>query len=130
MTMLWARRDIDAPAGVLWTLLTEPEYWPVWGPTVNDAVLRGDKLELGATGTVSTILALRLDFEITAFEDGASWSWKVAGVAATDHTVESLGPDACRVGFGVPWPAAPYLAVCHVALQRLERLAHQQKVGS
>lgn len=47
----------------------------------------------------------------------------VAGVPATDHTVESLGPDRCRVSFGAPWVAVPYLAVCRLASSRLDGLA-------
>ncbi|MFN3216539.1 MAG: hypothetical protein ACE367_08600 [Acidimicrobiales bacterium] len=49
-------------------------------------------------------------------------SWKVAGVPATSHAVEALGDDRCRAGFGVPVAAAPYLAVCALALRRIERI--------
>jgi hypothetical protein len=37
--------------------------------------------------------------------------------------VEALGPDRCRVGFGVPWVAAPYLLVCRAAIIRIRRIA-------
>ena len=130
MRKLWNHREIDAPADVLWDLLTDPQRWPDWGPSVAGAELRGERFECGATGIVTTVVGVELNFEITAYEDGAHWAWKVAGVAATDHTVESLGVDRCRVGFGVPWPAAPYLGVCQLALQRLERLAAQERVNS
>lgn len=120
--MLWVHREIDAPAEVLWDLLASPDRWPEWGPSVRHAELDGDRLDTGATGVVTTALGVRLPFEITS-SDGMRWSWKVAGVPATDHSVEGLGPARCRVGFGVPWPAAPYLAVCRMALGRLESLA-------
>lgn len=123
MKQLWVRRDIDAPVAVLWGLLVDPERWSSWGPTVRGAVLEDHRLRLGSQGTVTTVVGLRLPFEITAFEGGARWAWRVAGVPATDHTVEPLGPDRCRVGFGVPWAAAPYLAVCRMALSRLDELA-------
>lgn len=123
MTRLWTRRTIDAPAEVLWALLTETEYWPAWGPTVRAGEIDGERFESGATGTVTTAVGIDLPFEITSFEPGVQWSWKVAGVPATDHRVEALGPDRCRVGFGVPPLVAPYLVVCQVALRRLDALA-------
>jgi hypothetical protein len=126
---LWVHRDADAPAETVWALLTNPDCWPVWGPTVRHAELHCH-FEAGATGVVTTMLGVRLPFEITAHVDGARWAWKVAGVPATDHTVQALGPDRSRVGFGVPWPVAPYLAVCRVALRRIESIAIQDRVAS
>ena len=123
MSTVWAHRNIDASADVLWRLLTDLDAWPAWGPTVRRAALRGDRFEQGAVGTVTTVFDVDLAFEISNYDPGSRWAWKVAGVPATDHTVEALGTQRCRVGFGVPWPASPYLAVCHVALRRLDRLA-------
>lgn len=123
MSKLWTRRTIDAPGDVLWTLLTDPDHWPAWGPSVRSAEIDGPRLEAGTTGTVTTAIGIDLPFEITSFEPGVQWSWKVAGVPATDHRVEALAPARCRVGFGVPAWAAPYLAVCRLALRRLDALA-------
>ena len=128
MKKLWTHREIDAPAHTLWGLLTDPQQWPSWGPSVRDVELKGERFELGATGTVTTVVGVKLNFEVVDFDPGAGWAWKVAGVPATDHTVEPLGADRCRVGFGVPWVAVPYLSVCQLALQRLERIATQEKV--
>ena len=130
MKKLWIHRDIEAPAETLWDLLTDLESWPGWGPTVQDVQLRGGQLEQGATGTVTTVLGVQLGFEVTDYQEGSRWSWKVAGVTATDHMVESLGADRCRVSFGVPWLAAPYLTVCQVALRRLDKLAQQKRATS
>jgi hypothetical protein len=102
----------------------------MWGPTVRRARLLDDRLEAGARGMVTTVFGLDLPFEITDYDDGARWAWKVAGVSATVHTVEPLGSDCCRVGFGVPWPAAPYLAVCGYALARLDAIATGERVCS
>ena len=123
MKQLWVRRDVDAPAAVLWELLVNPERWSSWGPSVRGAVLHGLDLRLGSRGVVTTVAGLRLPFEITAYERGARWAWSVAGVPATDHTVTPLGPGRCRVSFGAPWVAAPYLAICRMALSRLDGLA-------
>jgi hypothetical protein len=127
---LWTHREIAAPAQTLWDLLADPEQWPIWGSTVQGVELRSERFELGATGTVTTVFGVELNFEITHFDPGVRWAWKVGGVPATDHTVEPLGADRCRVGFGVPWAVAPYLSVCQQALQRLERIATQERVIS
>ncbi len=80
-------------------------------------------ITLGTAGVVVTTIGVRLPFEITDFDEGHRWRWVVAGITATDHRVEPLGPARCRAGFGVPWPGSPYLAVCLVALRRIEVLA-------
>jgi hypothetical protein len=122
MRHVWARRAFAAPAGELWRLLVDPSTWPQWGPSVRAAELDDTELRLGSTGRVLTIIGLELPFEITAFEPGVRWAWQVGGAPATDHTVEVIEGDRCRVGFGVPWPAVPYLAVCRRALRRLDAL--------
>ncbi len=127
MKKLWTFREIDAPADDLWQLLADPKHWPDWGPSVRSATLGGETLERGAKGQLTTVGGIELDFEITDYEDGALWAWKVAGLPATHHSVESLGLNRCRIGFGVPWLAAPYLAVCEVALRRLETMSKREK---
>lgn len=79
---------------------------------------------------VTTVFGFDIPFQITDYDDGAPWAWKVAGIRATSHTVGPAGPGRCRVGFRVRWPAAPYLAVCRVALRRIESIATQDRVPS
>ena len=129
MKKLWTFREIDAPSDVLWRLLTDPQHWPEWGPSIRSAALYGQDFERGAKGKVTTIVGIELDFEITDYEEGVVWAWQVAGIPATHHSVESLGPKRCRIGFGVPWAAAPYLAVCEVALRRLEKMSKREKAN-
>jgi hypothetical protein len=122
---VWTSRDIDAAAATAWQVLTDLEQWPEWGPSVRKARVRGGHLAPGATGTITTAVGVELGFEITTYEPGVRWAWKVAGIGATDHRVEPLGATRCRVGFGVPWPAAAYLAVCRVALHRIDVAARR-----
>ena len=128
MRRLRVWRQIEAPATVVWDLLIDLDRWPAWGPSVRSAALDAGTFEAGATGTVTPAVGPQLPFEITAFDPGERWGWRVAGVEATEHVVQPRGTARCRVGFGVPWPLAPYLAVCAVALRRLDRLARALEV--
>lgn len=123
MRQVWTSKEIEAPAEVVWHVLVDLDAWPEWGPSVRSATVDGGALAPGARGTVRTALGASLPFEITSFDPGRRWAWTVGGVAATDHRVDPLGADRCRLGFGVAWPLAAYLAVCRVAIDRIERLA-------
>jgi hypothetical protein len=89
----WVSVDVDAPSGVVWDLLVDVEAWPRWGPSVRGATVEGGALALGARGRVHPVAGPSLPFEVTAFEPGRRWAWKVGGIDATDHRVEPLGPD-------------------------------------
>jgi Polyketide cyclase / dehydrase and lipid transport len=128
--LVWVWRDVDAPAGEVWELLVDTDQWPAWGPSVRAVMARPRRLGPGSTGTVTTRFGFDVPFEVTAYDDGVRWAWKVAGVPATDHRIELRGPQRCRVGFGVPWPAAPYLAMCRWALCRLDALATGEPAGA
>lgn len=119
---IWIEREIDVPAEEAWDLLVDVGRWPEWGPSVRSAGLDAERLDVGATGWVRTPFGVRLPFEITEFEPGRRWGWKVARIPATDHRVRPLGPDRCAVGFGVPVVAAPYAVVCRRALTSIDRL--------
>lgn len=115
-------RTIAAEPAAVWGLLVDLDAWPRWGPSVAGASLDGDRLQLGSRGTVRTAVGVSLPFEVTRFEEGRRWAWSVAGVPATDHRVRPTA-HGCEVTFGVPWWAPGYLAVCALALRRIERLA-------
>ncbi len=114
---------IEAPAARVWRLLTEFEEWARWGPSILSVSADAVEAGPGVTGQVRTVVGVRLPFEITDWVPGREWAWKVAGIPATGHLVESLGPSSTRVTFTVPWPAAPYVAVLGIALRRLRRIA-------
>ena len=66
-------------------------------------------------------MLVRVPFAITEFDPGRYWAWNVAGIPATWHRVDPVD-DGTRISFGVPWWAPAYLAVCEVALRRMEKL--------
>jgi hypothetical protein len=116
-------RDIDAPASVAWRLLVDTSEWPRWGPSVRAVEAPSRVIGPGMRGRVQTATGLWLPFEITHWEPERAWTWRVAGVPATGHRVESLGPQRCRVSFLIPRWAPFYRPVCRSALRRIAALA-------
>ena len=115
-------RIIDSPAEQVWWILTDTHCWPVWGPSVRAVDCTDRYIRTGSKGRVLMAIGLWADFQITAFEEGRYWSWRVYGIAATGHRVQSLGPNRCRVIFEVPLFAAPYVLICKLALQRIAKM--------
>lgn len=128
----WATVELDAPADLAWSTLVDTRRWPEWGPSVARVELDPDtvadpaqphRIGAGTVGHVRTAVGVRLAFRVTRFTAGRDWRWSVAGIPATDHRVEPLDEQRCRVGIGVPVAASPYLVVCRVALGRIRSLA-------
>jgi Polyketide cyclase / dehydrase and lipid transport len=122
--------DVAAPSELAWRQLSDLDCWPHWGPTVRSARLDDGTrvLSAEATGSVQTALGVWLRFRVEEWREEAtsrSWSWRVAGVPATEHRVMSLGPDRSRVEMTVPWWSASYLAVVAIALRRIRTRAER-----
>lgn len=123
MSPLRLRTEVAAPAATVWQLIAEFENWAAWGPSVRAVESPTDVVAPGVRGRVQTPLRLWLPFEITAVEPGRSWSWTVAGIEATGHTITPLSEGRCRVEFSVPAWFAPYALAVRVGLRRLRKLA-------
>ncbi len=87
----------------------------------------GGRIGPGSRGWILTAPGIALPFRVTAYEEGCSWAWKVAGIPATGHRVIPRGSSACRVVFELPLFAAPYAAVCRRACRNLARLAGKRR---
>jgi hypothetical protein len=122
--------EVGVPAAAAWQLLTDTLRWPDWGPSVAAVDCTERFIGPDSVGWVSTVIGLRLPFQITEFTPGCSWRWQVAGIPATCHRVETLGPDRCRVTFEVPLWATPYLAVCRLAAARIKRILEEEQQAS
>jgi uncharacterized protein YndB with AHSA1/START domain len=120
--------EIPAPAAAAWKLLTDTSRWPEWGPSVCRVESAQQYIGPGSTGRVRTIIGVWLPFRVTQFVAGHRWDWEVAGIPATGHRVESLGPDRCRVVFQVPLLATPYLAVCRLAAHRIRNILEREQL--
>ncbi len=120
---LEVHRVIEAPAGVVWDLLTDTSRWAEWGPSIRAVDCPDRFIRKGTRGRVETLPGAWVPFVITEFRPGYFWSWKVFGLSATGHRVDPLPPGRCSLVFAVPPVAAPYLTVCRIAMVRIERLA-------
>lgn len=117
-------RVVDADAQAVWTVLTDTERWPEWGPSVS-AVRTADRfVEPGTTGEVQVAGGPWLPFEIDTCDD-YRWTWRVARLPATGHTVTPLGTHRARVAFELPLLAGGYALVCDRALDRIASLVER-----
>jgi hypothetical protein len=105
----------------VWDLLTDTHRWVEWGPSIMAVQCPDRRIRRGSRGRIRAVLGLWLPFTITNLEPGRRWSWRVAGIPATGHRVEPLGESRTLLAFSVPMPAAPYLFVCYLAMNRIER---------
>ena len=121
--MLEVSATIATSAAVAWRLLTDTHAWPQWGSSVRAVDSPTRVITAGTRGRVQTTLGLWLPFEITDWEEGRAWAWRVGGLPATGHLIEATGPDRCRVTFTIPAWAPFYLPVCRAALRAMGRLA-------
>ena len=120
--MLEVNATLDAPAAVAWALLTDTHAWPQWGPSVRSVDAPQRFITAGTRGRIQTTPGIWLPFEITDWEEGRAWSWRVGGIPATGHHVTPVTATSCRVTFTIPSWAPFYVPVCMIALRRLALL--------
>lgn len=120
--MISVSRFVPADASVVWDLFVDTTRWAEWGPSVTAVDLPERRIRAGSSGRVRGPGGIWVPFEVTEFDEGRRWAWRVVGVPATTHSVEPA-PGGCTAAFGVPEVAAPYALVCRAALRRIEALA-------
>ena len=120
MPALRSSLAIASPPETVWDLISCFEHWPKWGVTITAVEPSTGRVQPGSAGRVKTIAGFWLPFEITDVIDGESWSWKVAGIAATGHRVAPTA-EGCKVTFTAPIWAPFYLPVLTAALGMIER---------
>ncbi|WP_144798895.1 hypothetical protein [Halorubrum depositum] len=111
-------RDVAVAPSIAAEALRDTRAWPDWGPAI-DAVESDDRyVTRGTTGRV-LVGGAWLPFRVTAC-NGRRWEWRVAGIPATGHRVDSYAgeSDRSRVVVEVPIVAAWYVPVCRRALDR------------
>jgi hypothetical protein len=118
---------VRAASDAAWKILVDTSRWVEWGPSIRAVECSERFLKAFSSGRVRTVLGFSVPFAVTRFEPGKCWSWRVFGISATTHTVESLGANHSRLLFGVPILAFPYLLVCLVAIRRLVALIERNR---
>ena len=117
-----AARNIPYPSAAVWRVITDTHVWPRWGPSVSAVECDERYIQAGSKGRVKTRLGPWMSFQVTSFEPGCYWHWRVSGVQATGHRVEALNSEQCRLVFEVPVWAPAYVLICRRALFRIEGL--------
>ncbi len=97
--------EIDAPASVVWEILTDMPRYGAWNPF---CVRAESTLEIGAPVTMSLVdytgggqLAPNIEY-VCAFEPERLLSWELRDdpawpyPARRDQVIEALGPERCR----------------------------------
>lgn len=125
--------DVAADADLVWELLVAVDHWPQWGPSVRRARVDdgGDRIHAGATGRVWTTPGPSLPFAIEQWQGEGPvrrWSWRVAGLSATSHSVRALGAGS-RVEMSAPWWAPGYAPILWLGLRRIRDCAQAPRAG-
>ena len=66
-----------------------------------------------------------LPFTVSEFRDLDFWSWRIGSYSATGHTLIRTTNTSSTLCFDMPWWAAAYLALCWLALIRIEKNCFQ-----
>lgn len=121
-TTLAVGRDVAVAPSVAAEALRDTRTWPDWGPAI-DAVESDDRYVTRGTAGRVRVAGAWLPFRVTAC-NGRRWEWRVAGIPATGHRVDSYAGEAdrSRVVVEVPVVAAWYVPVCRRALDRFAAL--------
>jgi hypothetical protein len=110
------------PCDQIWKLLTDTATWPHWGPSVKAVECADRFIREGSVGRIKIAVGIWVPFVITRYDEELFWSWKVAGVPATGHRIETVENVLCRLIFEVPLFVAPYAYICKIALERINIL--------
>ena len=119
-------QQLESSASTVWRLITDTQTWTRWGPSLKEVDCPERYIRGGLEGRIRTVVGIWLPFTIDSFDPGNYWDWRVAGIAATGHRVESLGPGLCLLTFTVPIWAAGYGIVCRVALNRIKKMLYNK----
>ncbi len=120
-------RKIAATPETIWSVLTDTQLWPLWGPSLLRVHCQDRYIRLGTRGRVQTLFYIWLPFTISEFRDLDCWSWRIGPFSATGHKIGPTDDTSAMLCFDMPWWAAAYVPVCWLALIRIERIASPQQ---
>ncbi|XVH31089.1 SRPBCC family protein [Haloferacaceae archaeon DSL9] len=109
--------EVSAPADRAWDLLVDTARWTEWGPSISGVESDHRRVRSGTKGRVR-VAEIWVPFVVDSCAD-RRWTWRIAGVPATGHSVRERGARRCRVAFEIPLAAGWYAPVCRSALDRI-----------
>jgi hypothetical protein len=109
--------DIDAPAPVVWAVLSNVERWPEWTASVSSVRRsRAGALVVGEGVVVAQPRLPTLTYTVTAVDEGRSFTWQAGSTvsrAVGEHVVSPRLVGGCTATLRLTQrgPAAPLVGV-------------------
>ena len=89
--------DIEAPAKLVWDVFSDVERWPEWTASVTSLkALDGSGLAVGNRFEIKQPRLPRLVWEVTALDEGSSWTWEQRSPGGRTVAVHEVHPDGGR----------------------------------
>ncbi|WP_123023323.1 SRPBCC family protein [Mycolicibacterium stellerae] len=89
--------DIDAPAARVWDVFSDVERWPDWTASVTSLkALDGPGLAVGKRFEIKQPRLPRLVWQVTALDEGRSWTWEQHSPGGRTIAVHEVHPTEGR----------------------------------
>ena len=89
--------DIDASARLVWDVFSDVERWPEWTASVTSLkALDGPGLAVGKRFEIKQPRLPRLVWEVTALDEGSSWTWEQRSLGGRTVAVHEVHPEGER----------------------------------
>ena len=86
--------DIDASAALVWDVFSDVERWPEWTASVTSLkALDGPGLAVGKRFEIKQPRLPKLVWEVTALDEGRSWTWEQRSPGGRTVAVHEVHPD-------------------------------------
>ena len=86
--------DIDASAPLVWDVFSDVERWPDWTASVTSLkALDGPGLAIGKRFEIKQPRLPKLVWEVTALDEGTSWTWEQRSPGGRTIAVHEVKPD-------------------------------------
>lgn len=125
--------DIDAPADVVWAVMSDVEQWHTWTASITSVELQGEgPTGVGRSAVVRQPRLPKVTWTVTEWEPGHTFTWESSSPgahAAGVHTVEPTGDGTSRATLTI-CQEGPVGALVGLLYRRLsERYVEMEAAG-